>query len=346
MQPNKTYFVKEITDRQVIKDIFLVKTVSRAETKTGKPYLMLTIMDKSGEMACRVWEKADQLLIECPPGAIISLNGQAQTYKGVLQLKVDKIVKLDSSTIDISQFMPTTSGDIEEMAKEIIQIATSITNPWLRKLMFAFFKNNKFMVEFKKSTAAKMMHHAYIGGLLEHTLSVVRLAQKVCTLYPTIDHDLLVSGALLHDIGKIREFDSNLIPPDYSDQGRLVGHMVLGVEMIHQQVTAIKNFPDELAATLKHLILSHHGQHQFGAPALPMMLEAFVLHFLDDLDAKINYFDSLAGQTTQEGYHWSEYQRHMERFMFVKGTQQDDNIVQLTRQKQNSNPISRQHKLF
>lgn len=344
MKADKTSFIKDIQDGQPVKGVYLVKEMNRAETKAGKPYLMLTIMDATGEIAGRVWENADKFLAESSAGAIISLTGQAQAYKGILQLKIDSIKSIDPSTIDIADFMPSTTGDIKAMAKEIIKIANEVESPHLRELLLTFFRNKKFFAQFKKAPAAKKMHHAYVGGLLEHTLAVTHLAQQISDLYPAIDRSLLISGALLHDIGKVKEFDFENIPPDYSDQGRLVGHMVLGVEMIQECITKIKKFPAELATNLKHLVLSHHGRHEFGSPTLPMMQEAFVLNFLDDLDAKINYMTRLAGRVEGEGYQWSEYQRNLERFLFVKGHQtKEDNT---TEQTQNNDVDSRQQNLF
>lgn len=344
MKTDKSCFINHIQDGQPVKGLYLVKEMGRAETKAGKPYLMLTVMDATGEMAGRVWENADQLLAECPVGAIISLTGQAQAYKGVLQLKIDSIKSIDPATVDMADFMPSTTGDIKAMAKEIVKIANEVENPHLRELLLAFFKNKKFLAQFKKAPAAKAMHHAYVGGLLEHTLAVAHLARQVCDLYPAIDRSLLIAGALLHDIGKMKEFDFDNIPPDYSDQGRLVGHMVLGVEMVQECIAKIKNFPPELATGLKHLVLSHHGRYEFGSPTLPMMQEAFVLNFLDDLDAKINYMGRLADRVEGDGYQWSEYQRNLERFLFVKGHQMNENSP--IEQSQKNDVDSRQRNLF
>lgn len=314
----RTTPIKEIRDGQQVEGVYLVKEMGRGETKAGKPYLMLIVMDATGEMAGRVWENADQLAPECPVGAVVSLSGQAQAYKGVVQLKIDTLKRIEPSAVDPAQFLPTTPGDIKAMARELTAIAEAVENPFLRELLLAFMKERKFMAAFKAAPAAKAMHHAYVGGLLEHTLAIARLAGQVCALYPALDRSLLLSGVLLHDIGKIREFDIAKIPADYSDEGRLVGHMVLGIGMIDERISAVKGFPTELAARLKHLILSHHGSHEFGSPVLPMTIEAFVLHFLDNLDAKIAYFDRLGSQVQGEGYQWSDYQRNLERFLYLR----------------------------
>ena len=316
MTPRTT--IKQIQDGQPVEGQFLVKEMGRGETKAGKPYLMLTVMDATGEMAGRVWENAEQLMAECPVGAVVALSGKAESYKGVMQLKIDALKRIDPATVEPADFLPTTPGDIKAMARELTTIADGVENPFLRELLLAFVKDRKFMALFKAAPAAKAMHHAYVGGLLEHTLAVARLADQVCTLYPNLDRSLLLAGVLLHDIGKVTEFDTAKIPVDYSDTGRLVGHMLLGITMVEERISAINGFPPDLAARLKHLILSHHGSHEFGSPVLPMLIEAFVLHFLDNLDAKVAYFARLGSQVQGEGYQWSDYQRNLERFLYLR----------------------------
>ena len=311
--------IKAIKDGQSVQSTFLVREMNRGETKAGKPYLSLVLMDASGEISGRVWENAEQLMGECPAGAIVSISGQAQAYKNILQLRIDSLSRVQECEADLSLFVPSTSADVKAMAKELAKIAASVENPFLKELLLAVFGNRKLMAAFKKAPAAKVMHHAYVGGLLEHTLAVARLAENVSSLYPNLDRALLISGALLHDIGKLKEFSFESFPFDYTDRGRLVGHMVLGIEMIQETIDSISGFPEDLADRLKHLILSHHGRHEFGSPSLPMMQEAFALNFLDDLDAKINYLDRLAGQVNGDGYQWTEFQRNLDRFLYVRG---------------------------
>ena len=320
MHHTKGICIKEIGENASVDGLFLVKSMNRAETRTGSPYLSLTVMDATGEMAGRVWENADQLITACPAGGVVRLSGQAQSFKNVLQLKINNLTAIPAEDVDLSEFLPSTTGDINSMTVELRKIAKSIDNPFLRELLLAFFQNRSFMEEFKKAPAAKNMHHAYLGGLLEHTLAVARLAESTSQLYPTIDHSLLIAGAMLHDIGKVEEFSVTSHPFDYTNSGRLMGHLVLGVEMIQKRIDTIPHFPEELAVRVKHLILSHHGRHEFGSPAVPMMLEAFVLNFLDDLDSKINYVNRLSDQAQQEGYQWTDYQRVMERFLYVQNS--------------------------
>jgi 3'-5' exoribonuclease len=312
--------IKDILDNQTVDGVFLVREVNRGETKNGKPFLALTIMDGSGDIACRVWEDADRYLESCPTGATIRIKAQAQAYRGVLQLRIDHLEKCDVSPAEMGALIPATSGDITAMAAELLRLAKSIDNTHLRELVLAFLNDRETFALFKKAPAAKFMHHACLGGLLEHTLGVARAADKVSGLYPAVDRSLLLTGAILHDIGKLIEFNYEVFPYDYSDRGRLVGHMVLAIEMIQEKIAASPGFPAETATHVKHLILAHHGRHEFGSPSLPMMLEAFVLNFIDDLDAKVNYITGLGQKLDGEGYQWTDYQRNLERFLYVRGT--------------------------
>ncbi len=318
-------FIKDIKDGQQVNALFLLKSMNKAETRAGKTYLAINVMDKSGELTGRVWDRADHWFEQVTVGKVVRLRGQSQSYRDVLQLKVDSLEAVGGQEIDMAFFVPSTSFDIEEMARELRKFARSVTEEYLNKLLLKFLLNQKFMADFRRAPAAKSMHHAYVGGLLEHTLHVTRLAAGVAELYPSIDRSLLLTGAILHDIGKIIEFSYAAYPVDYSDQGRLLGHMTLGVEMISEKISQIAGFPPDLAARLKHLILSHHGCHEFGSPVLPMLQEAFILNFVDDMDAKINYVEQLSTQV-EEGYRWSEYQRNMERFLFLRGARRPEDV--------------------
>jgi 3'-5' exoribonuclease len=326
MDSNKKTFVNQIRDGQHVEDLFLLKEMSRAETRSGKPYLILTVMDRSGELPARLWDNADALLPECKPGSLVSIAGQAQTYRETLQLKVDTVKSVAAEGQDMLPFLPSSCLDIDHMATRVVSLAQSITEPSYRKLLLKFFNDRSFFADFQVAPAAKNMHHAYLGGLLEHTLSVSRLAEAVSGLYPALDRDLLLTGSLLHDIGKVAELSFHSYPFNYTDQGRLVGHLVLGVTMVQDRINSITDFPDKLAMRLQHLILSHHGRYEFGSPTLPMMGEAFVLNFLDDLDAKLNFMGRLEEHAAEEGYQWSDFQRTLDRFLFIKGRpHQEDN---------------------
>jgi 3'-5' exoribonuclease len=320
MAPQKTVFVNQIKEGQAVEEIFLVRDMSRAETRSGKPYLMLTLMDRTGEIGARLWENADAFLHECEPGNLVQVKGLAQAYRGTLQLKIDIVLPADKNEADMELYLQGAKRNIAEMAREITAMASKVQDPFYRKLLLKFFKkDSSFFKEFQHAPAAKSMHHAYLGGLLEHTLAVSKLAGLIGDCYPVLDRDLLLTGALLHDIGKTRELTHNAFPFEYTTRGRLVGHLVIGVEMIQEKIKTLPDFPEDMATRLQHLILSHHGRYEFGSPALPMMSEAFVLNFLDDLDAKLNFLNRLEEQAPEPGYQWTDFQRTLERFLYVKG---------------------------
>lgn len=329
--------------------VFLLKEISRAETRAGKPFLTLRIMDKTGEITGRIWEDADRWEQECNPGQALAVSGRAQSYKGNLQLIISEVHQPSETEADLSQFIPATSSDVEKMAAELEDFARSVSDYFIRKLLLKFFHDRDFLEKFKKTPAAKSMHHAYLGGLLEHTLHVTRLADRVAELYPSVNRSLLIAGAILHDVGKIEELSVSSSLFDYTDQGRLMGHMVLGVEMVQEKIGRIKDFPAETTMKIKHLILSHHGRYEFGAPTLPMLHEAFILNFLDDLDAKINYVERLSAQVPEDQYQWSEYQRNLERFLFLSGhTAQavEEESISEKKEKNSAEQESRQLLLF
>lgn len=322
LMPNKGPLVKDITDGAQVDGIFLVKTMTKSETKTGNPYLMLTLVDKSGEIAARVWDNAESLAEHCPAGGFVRIAALAQAYRDVVQLKITTLAAVSAESVDLALFLPVTNRDLPAMAVEFLALIDSVEDAPLKKLLGLFFHDAEFFPKFCQAPAAKHMHHAYIGGLIEHTLGVMRLCDAVCRLYPGIDRSLLLAGAALHDLAKTREFSFERLPFDYTDEGRLAGHLVMGVSMIGEKIRQIDGFPVTTAQLLEHLILSHHGRHEFGSPILPMTMEAFALHFLDDLDAKENYFRRLGDKRAdaEEEYGWSDYQRTLERFLLVKKT--------------------------
>ncbi len=319
MTLEKALFVSDIQDNQEVRDLFLVKTMRLAETKVGKPFLALELMDRSGELVARVWDDAERLAVSCRAGSVVRATGQAQVYKGALQLKITDLTKVEVEGADWALFLPTTPCDIEAMAAEVITVIRGVEDTDVRRLLMAVVKDHALWEAFTTAPAAKTMHHAYIGGLLEHSLGLCRLAERISALYPAIDRSLLIAGALLHDLGKVKEFSFAVPPFDYSDQGRLLGHMVISLEIIQEKLSGLSDFPERTAMMIKHLVISHHGRYEFGSPALPMIREAFVLNFIDDLDAKMNYLDRLSRQLAPAEYQWTDYQRTLERFLFVTG---------------------------
>ena len=319
MASEKKIYINQIREGQAIEDNFMVRKMCRAETRTVNPYLIMTLMDRSGEIGARLWDNVEALADICEPGSLVQVAALPQAYKGSLQLKLDTVRKVDKTAVDISLFMQTSRKNIAEMSRSVEQIVQSIRDRHYKKLLMSFISDETFMKKFQTAPAAKSMHHAYLGGLLEHTLTVARLAEMLAGFYPTLDRDLLLTGAILHDVGKIKEFTFDSYPFDYTDMGRLMGHLVLGAEMIQARVDTVSGFPENLSTRLQHLILSHHGRYEFGSPSLPMLSEAFVLHFLDDLDAKLNFIGLLEEQAPESGYQWTDFQRVLDRFLYVNG---------------------------
>ncbi|MEW6220683.1 MAG: HD domain-containing protein [Thermodesulfobacteriota bacterium] len=320
----KGILVAEIEDGQAVEGLFLLHELSRAQTKNGKPYLIVTVADRSGSMAGRVWEDADRWAQGLKAGEVVALAGVAQAYRGEIQLRIASLRPVSRDQVDMAFFLPATAADVEALGAELAAHISSITDPPLRLLLSRLFDSGPFLTAFMAAPAAKRLHHACLGGLLEHTCAVARLADRVAQLYPAVDRSLLMAGALVHDIGKTHELDPSSFPFEYTDQGRLVGHVVLGAQMVQAAASAIEGFPPEVATRLVHLVLSHHGQPEFGAPAVPMLLEAFILNLLDDLDAKVNQFRRLAEGLREPGYQWSDYQRHLERYLLVLGPAQQE----------------------
>lgn len=316
--PSKNAYISDLKEGQQLHDLFLVSKKNLAETKSGNPYLALTLMDRTGEIEARAWDNAARLDAIAEVGRIVAVEGQVKAFRDQLQLNITGLQAMEEGAVGQEHFMPTSRREVREMQAELADLIHSVTDPGLRNLLAALMQG-PLLKEFSRAPAAKMMHHACLGGLLEHTLSVTGLALKVCEHYPRLDRDLLLAGALLHDLGKIREFSYATVPFDYTDQGRLIGHLVMGVEMVRRQAETIKELAPARLDQLLHLILSHHGRYEFGSPCLPMTREAILLHHLDDMDAKMELIDRLSEQVTDEGYQWSDYQRSLERFLFLRG---------------------------
>ncbi len=314
----KTVFVADRRGGRQVHDLFLVSRKTLAETKAGKPYLALTLMDRSGEIEARLWDNAGRFDEQAAVGNIIAVQGTAKSFRDQLQLTINSLRRIDEGSVPPTDFMPASKYDVSEMRAELLQLVDGIIDAGLKALLKVVFQG-PFLEQFVMAPAAKRMHHAYLGGLIEHTLSVTGLAAKISDHYPELDRDLLLTGALLHDIGKTREFSYKTVPFDYTSPGRLIGHLVIGCEMVRQAAAAIPNLAPERLDRLIHLVLSHHGRHEFGSPCLPMTMEAVLLHHLDDMDAKMNYIGRLSEQVEEDEYQWSDYQPPMERFLLLRG---------------------------
>lgn len=312
----KEVFIAELQEGQQVRDIFLVARKNLAETKAGKPYLALSLMDRSGEIEARVWDNAAAYDSHAQVGNYVMVQGTAKSFRDQLQMGVVFLEQVNNKSVNPADFMPASRRPVAEMQAELEAVLGSITDSGLQQLLAAVF-SGETLEQFCTAPAAKKMHHAYLGGLLEHTLSVTGLADKLADHYSELDRDILIAGALLHDLAKIREFSFTAPPFDYTDQGRLMGHLVIGVDMVRQAAAGIRDLTPQRLDQVCHMILSHHGRHEFGAPVLPMTQEALLLHHVDDIDAKMNYTHQLREKVSEPGHHWSDYQRPLERFLYL-----------------------------
>jgi 3'-5' exoribonuclease len=314
----KGIFIKDITRDEAVKGIFCVSDKKELLTRHKKPYLALRLSDSTGEIDAKVWDNASRLGEGFEQGDFVGITGRSTEYMGKLQLTVSGIERVDADSVDPALFMPASENPLDNMLTEFDSFVSSVRSPVVKKILQTLFAEKDFFKSFTDAPAAKGFHHAWIHGLLEHTLSVARLADAVCGFYPAIDRDLLVAGALCHDMGKADELSFSSPPIEYSDMGRLLGHIMLGVSRLEHAAERAGIGPEqpELLA-LKHIILSHHGELEFGSPVLPMTQEALMLHMLDNLDAKMNYIDRLRGGIAEGGGRWTEFQRLFSRYFYL-----------------------------
>jgi 3'-5' exoribonuclease len=313
---NKDIYLQDIKPGDKIASSFLVAEKNMAFSQKGSAYLNVRLKDKTGEIDGKVWDNAMALDQVFKKGDIVYMEGRAQTYRNALQISIITVKPCAPEDVDPSDYLPVSKVDTTAMFQDILAYIDAISSEPIKKLLTAFFYDEKTADLFRRAPAAKGFHHIYLGGLLEHTLSVVRLLDHAAKHYPQLNRDLLIAGGILHDIGKIYEFSyDGLIA--YSDEGRMIGHLVMGVEMIDKKIEAIPDFPVQLALELRHIILSHHGEFEFGSPKRPKTLEALVIHFMDDLDAKVNAFESfVAADAANADSDWTTYNRFFERYLY------------------------------
>ncbi len=328
----KSAFIDQLKQGERVDDLFLVKSARLSETKAGKPYLLLSVMDKTGEVSGPIWENALELEKICKPGEVVRLSGLVQSYRDNLQLKIDAVRAVEKGSVELDDFFPVSVKNREVMAEELQSLVRTIKDPHLKKLLTYFFKKSDRWDKFKDAPAAKGIHHAYIGGLLEHSLSTAQVASFLADHYEGVNRSLLIAGALLHDIGKLEELMAGSGVIEYTVPGRLKGHLVIGSEMIGEVVAGMKEFPKELLEQLQHLILSHHGRQEFGSPTVPMTVEALILSFVDDLDAKMNLTEQLRRKMNSSEMSWTDYQRTMERFLYLGGFEEASESPSVTEQ--------------
>ena len=304
-------YIKDLKEGDRIFDIYLCKHKQSAVTKNGKAYENVILQDKTGTIDAKVWELSNGI-DHFDAMDFIHVDGQITSFQGTLQFNIRRIRKCQEGEYIPADYMPMSKKNIDEMYKELLGFVNSIKEPHLSKLAKSYFAEDKaFVTEFKKHSAAKSVHHGFIGGLLEHTLSVTKFCDYMAGAYPIINRDLLICGALFHDIGKMKEL--SVFPEnDYTDDGQLLGHIYLGAEMIGKRMETIPGFPVKLASELKHLILAHHGELEYGSPKKPALAEAMALNFADNADAKLQTLTELFDGATGSPTEWLGFNRYFD----------------------------------
>ena len=313
----KKRYVRDLVVDEFVHDVFVVRKKQLKQTRKGDSYIDLVLADRTGEVDAKIWSNSAAMGVAFERGDFVAVSAGVEDYGGKVQLNIHDLKKVAPEDVEISDFVPSSAHDADEMLASLKQIASSLENPHLRALLQEFFSDEELIGRFKTAPAAVRMHHTYVGGLLEHTLSVVGLAELVCKHYPDLDRDLLIASAILHDVGKIEEISWDGVEFDYTVKGRFLGHTVLGLEIVSRLLERVEGFPEPLALELLHIIASHHGEMQFGAPKEPVTKEALVLHYLDNIDAKLQ----MAGSAIEdaEGEAWTEYSKGLRRVMYSEG---------------------------
>jgi 3'-5' exoribonuclease len=310
-------YIKDYKDGDRMFDVYFCKFKSSAVTKNGKNYDNVIIQDKTGTMDAKIWDPNNAGIADFEAMDYIEVYGDVTSFNGALQVNVKRVRKCAPGEYDEREYMPVSKRDIEEMYGELVGFIGSVKNTYLNTLLNNIFvKDTVFAERFKKASAAKTVHHGFIGGLLEHTLGVVKLCDYYCGAYPVLNRDLLITAAICHDMGKTREISAFPLN-DYTDEGQFLGHIVMGAEMIGERAREIEGFPPMLEMELKHCLLSHHGEYEFGSPKKPAIVEAVALNFADNTDAKMETFAEILESTTETG--WLGFNRLFDSN--VRGTQ-------------------------
>ncbi|MEO6811402.1 MAG: HD domain-containing protein [Isosphaeraceae bacterium] len=324
-------YVNQLANGDSIDDVFLVADKQLRANRQGNLYLHLDLRDKSGAVGARLWNASEGLARTFEPGDLLHVRGKVQVFQGALQVILSYIEPADPTAIDPAEFLPQAVRDIGKLTTRLRTLLLGMSNPHLRALAECFLIDDAFLHKFTSAPAGIKNHHAYQGGLLEHVVTLMNVADRILDLYPEIDRDLLLTGIFLHDVGKVDELSYDRAF-SYTDEGQLLGHLVMGVEMLRQKVDQTADltgepFPPELLLRLKHMIVSHHGTHEFGSPKLPMTPEAVALHYLDNLDAKIHLFTrEIRDDPTRESS-WTPFHQNLGRRLF-KGAPVANNGVE------------------
>jgi 3'-5' exoribonuclease len=313
-------FIQQLTDGESLEEVFLVTDKQLRANRNGNLYLQVELRDRTGSMSARLWNAGEHLFRSFEVGDFLLTKGKVQLFQGALQIILSHVDRAETEKVDLSDFLPHTDQDLDKLLDRLRQTLRRLTNPHLRALAECFLMDDDFLRTFSQVPAGVRVHHAYLGGLLEHIVTLLDAAERLLPLYTGLDRDLLLMGIFLHDIGKVRELSYQRVFA-YTDEGQLIGHLVIGVEMLNDKARQVPEltgepFPAELMLRLKHMILSHHGTYEFGSPKLPMTPEAIALHCLDNLDVKIHTFTRDIREDRNQTSAWTPFNQALQRRLF------------------------------
>lgn len=313
----KSPFVSELEPSKIVTGVFLVQSKEVRQKKTGEPYLSLLLCDRTGEVDAKMWDNVSEVMTAFERDDFVRAKGCLQIYNNRPQFTVYKVQRVDESDVELADFLPASQRDPREMMAELRGIVSGMENAHLRGLLEGILADEDVSARLLKAPAAKFIHHAFLGGLLEHVLSLCNLCRLASQNYPGMDLDLLLTGAVLHDIGKLYElsYDRSF---GYTSEGQLLGHITIGLRLIDRKLALTPDFPPRLRLLVEHLVLSHHGSLEFGSPKLPMFPEAMLLHYLDDLDAKLECMRTLVENDRLGAGHFTPYNNQLERVVLKK----------------------------
>jgi 3'-5' exoribonuclease len=323
-------FVQALTDGETIDEVYLVTDKQLRANRNGNLFLQVELRDRTGSISARLWNAGEHLFRSFEEGDFLHIKGKVQLFQGALQIILSHIERVETEKVELADFLPHTEQDISKLWERLRTILFRMDNPHLKGLLECFLMDEEFRADFCKVPAGIRNHHAYLGGLLEHVVTLLDAADRLLPLYPDLDRDLLLMGVFLHDIGKVRELSFSRVFA-YTDEGQLIGHIVIGVEMLNEKIAKVPDltgepFPKELAWRLKHMILSHHGTYEFGSPKLPMTPEAIALHHLDNLDAKVHTFTRDIRDDRNQTSAWTPFNQSLQRRLF-KGSPDGEGAV-------------------
>jgi 3'-5' exoribonuclease len=334
----KNSFISELNAEQTITSFFLVHEKEIRNTREGRAYLRLELGDRSGTIEARMWDQFDVVAKNIGRDDFVKVNARVEIYKNRPQLALLQLRLARPEEVDLVDFLPHTKLDIERLYGELLEYANSIANPWLKKLVTGILNDPAIAIRYKRAPAAKVMHHAFLGGLLEHVISLCGLGKHIAAHYPELDVDLLLAAAILHDVGKLEElcYDRAI---GYTVEGQLLGHIVMELETVSKAMNAIEGFPPNLKTVVQHMLISHHGEYEFGSPKLPMIREALVFHYMDDLDSKLAAVRTALEVSTGDP-DWSAYSGalgrkflRLDEFLKSTGGKAEENVPNSTSTK-------------